>query len=43
VNTGELASALTEADGRVLGIQTKLHRWAVLADPRREPVESRMR
>jgi RNA-directed DNA polymerase len=35
VNTGELASALIEADGRVLGIQTKLHRWAVQQPGRR--------
>jgi RNA-directed DNA polymerase len=35
VNAGELASALTEADGRVLGIQTKLHRWAVQQPGRR--------
>src|SRR5918995_32039 len=35
VNTGELASALSEADGRVLGIQTKLHRWAAQQPGRR--------
>jgi RNA-directed DNA polymerase len=35
VNTGELAAALMEADGRVLGIQTKLHRWAAQQPGRR--------
>jgi RNA-directed DNA polymerase len=35
VKTGELASALIEADGRVLGIQTKLHRWAAQQPGRR--------
>jgi RNA-directed DNA polymerase len=28
VNTDELESAVLVAEGRVLGIQTKLHRWA---------------
>jgi RNA-directed DNA polymerase len=28
VNTGDSESALFEAEQRVLGIQTKLHRWA---------------
>jgi hypothetical protein len=34
VNTDELESALRRAEDRVLGIQTKLHRWA-RDDPRR--------
>jgi RNA-directed DNA polymerase len=34
VNTDELEAALPGAEGRVLGIQTKLHRWA-RGDPRR--------
>jgi RNA-directed DNA polymerase len=34
VNTDELALALDRAEGRVLEIQTKLHRWA-MADPHR--------
>ena len=34
MNTDELALALDRAEGRVLEIQTKLHRWA-MADPHR--------